>query len=174
MLTTKFIGLRNKKFSMKIRSYIIDSNYAVMDSTTNITLKFKNTFGNVPAGFARDYVLITNGRYENVTEGDNNISSSNRNQNLSLPPEYKLHQNYPNPFNPITKINYSLAKEGLVKIIIYNILGKEIVILVNETKISGEYTVDFDASEYSLPSGIYYYKLVTDGYTDTKKMLLIK
>jgi len=98
----------------------------------------------------------------NVKEGQNSI----------LPTKYELSQNYPNPFNPTTKINFALPKSGFVTLKIYDILGREIKTLVNEIKQAGNYTVDFNAWEFS--SGVYFYRLETEGFTDVKRMMLIK
>lgn len=91
--------------------------------------------------------------------------------------EYSLSQNYPNPFNPSTKIRFSIPADGKglttdVKLIVFDILGRELTTLVNEQLIPGYYEVLWDASEY--PSGIYFYQLLTDGYTETRKMSLIR
>ncbi len=149
----------------------IDSNYTVMDSTTNIILRFKNTFGSVPSGFVRDFVLITNGRYENLSGNDNIISKLNENQNLNLPKDFKLHQNYPNPFNPVTTIKFDLPKEGIVKFKIYDILGKEVYSL-NEIRQAGYHNITFNGS--NLSSGIYFYKIEYSNLVQTKRMVLIK
>ncbi len=90
----------------------------------------------------------------------------------TVPQVYSLSQNYPNPFNPTTKINFALPKQGLVTLKIYDILGREVRTLVNEIKTAGNYTVDFNASEYS--SGVYFYKLESSGFSDIKKMMLVK
>jgi hypothetical protein len=90
----------------------------------------------------------------------------------SAPTAYKLSQNYPNPFNPVTKINYALPKSGFVTLKVYDMLGREVVSLVNENKVSGNYSVDFNAS--NLTSGVYFYRLEVNGFVDTKKMLMIK
>jgi hypothetical protein len=92
--------------------------------------------------------------------------------NVQTVSEYSLSQNYPNPFNPTTAIHYGISKNGLVKLTVYDILGKEVATLVNEVKTAGNYIVDFNAS--SLPSGVYFYKLVSGDYTGLKKMILIK
>ncbi|MFZ4591318.1 MAG: T9SS type A sorting domain-containing protein, partial [Ignavibacteria bacterium] len=89
-----------------------------------------------------------------------------------IPTVYSLSQNYPNPFNPVTKINFALPKQGLVTLKIYDVLGREIRSLVNEVKSAGTYSVDFNASEYS--SGVYFYRLESNGFTDIKRMVLIK
>ena len=89
-----------------------------------------------------------------------------------IPSEYKLHQNYPNPFNPKTNIRFDLPHSSHVRLIIYDVLGREITTLVNEKLSAGSYEVDWNASGY--PSGVYFYKLVADDYVGVKKMLMIK
>jgi photosystem II stability/assembly factor-like uncharacterized protein len=89
-----------------------------------------------------------------------------------VPINYSLEQNYPNPFNPSTIINYSVPQLTLVTIKVYDILGKEIATLVNEEKNIGNYQVDF--SGYALPSGVYFYKLIAENFTETKKLVLMK
>jgi hypothetical protein len=86
--------------------------------------------------------------------------------------EYELLQNYPNPFNPLTVIKYSIKEEGNVELIIYDVLGKVVVKLVDEGKQAGNYSSQFDASKLS--SGIYFYSLRVNDFAATKKMLLIK
>lgn len=89
-----------------------------------------------------------------------------------VPGEFALYQNYPNPFNPATIIRYSTGNLQHVTLRVYDILGNEISTLVNEEKPAGTYQVNFEAS--NLPSGIYFYKIQTGKYTETKKMILIK
>ena len=91
---------------------------------------------------------------------------------ISQPTEYSLSQNYPNPFNPTTTIEYSIPVSGNVKLIVYNSLGEHVSTLVNDFKESGNYQVDFNAT--NLSSGIYYYSLKANTFIATKKMLLIK
>jgi len=90
----------------------------------------------------------------------------------TVPTKFSLSQNYPNPFNPVTKINFAIPKQGFVTLRIYDVLGREIKTLVNEVKTAGEYSVDFNASEFS--SGVYFYRLESQGFTDIKRMMLIK
>jgi hypothetical protein len=85
---------------------------------------------------------------------------------------YYLAQNYPNPFNPSTKINFGLKNSGNVEISVYNILGNKVATLVNGFKSAGNHSVSFDAS--NLSSGIYFYKIVTSGFVQTRKMILEK
>jgi hypothetical protein len=106
----------------------------------------------------------------------NPVSSVNE-DNVNAPNQYELYQNYPNPFNPTTKIQYSIPKDGVsekqeVKLVIYDLLGSEVVTLVNEEKSAGNYEVEFNAS--NLPSGMYIYKIQTNNFSDTKKMILLK
>ena len=83
-----------------------------------------------------------------------------------------LFQNYPNPFNPKTEINFQLKKQDIVKLVIYDILGREIITLVDSIKPVGKHSVEWDATNY--PSGLYFYMIQTALYVDSKKMLLIR
>jgi len=89
-----------------------------------------------------------------------------------IPANYNLSQNYPNPFNPITIINYQIQELCFVTLKVYDVLGNEIATLVNEEKPIGNYEVEFNA--ISLPSGIYFYRLQTSNYRETKKMVILK
>ncbi len=89
-----------------------------------------------------------------------------------IPDKYILFQNYPNPFNPTTTIKYALPKNEFVKLVIFDILGREIQTLINEKQSPGTYEITFNASQY--PSGVYFYKLTTEGFSETKKMILLK
>lgn len=88
------------------------------------------------------------------------------------PVSFNLSQNYPNPFNPITSITYEIPNSSLVILKIYNALGMEVATLVNETKQLGSYEVTWDASNY--PSGVYFYEMISGGFSLRKKMVLIK
>ncbi len=89
-----------------------------------------------------------------------------------LPTSYGLKQNYPNPFNPTTEIKYQLPEAAHVKLTIYNILGQEVVQLVNTQQAIGFYSVKFDASQFA--SGTYIYRLEAGDFIQTKRMVLIK
>jgi len=86
--------------------------------------------------------------------------------------QFTLNQNFPNPFNPKTTINFKLSHESFVKLVVYDILGREVSVLVNKELKAGLHDINFDAS--NLASGIYFYRLETSGFTDIKKMMLIK
>lgn len=123
-----------------------------------------NSFG---SGTGYDIAII---KYVPSSIGVQNISTE-------IPASFKLLQNYPNPFNPITKIRFSVTSDGKrqrsnVKLTIYNIAGNEVETLVNESLNPGTYEADWNASNYS--SGVYFCKLQTEGFTETKKMLLTK
>jgi len=94
------------------------------------------------------------------------------NNGILTPVKYSLSQNYPNPFNPVTKINFDIPKQGMVNLKIYDVLGREVKVLVNEVKTAGTYSVDFNASEFA--SGVYFYRMESNGFIDVKKMMLIK
>jgi len=89
-----------------------------------------------------------------------------------IPVQYQLGQNYPNPFNPSTIINYSVPNAGLVTLKVYNVLGREIATLVNQEKSPGNYSVQFTGSKLS--SGIYFYRMQSGSFEETKKLLLLK
>lgn len=101
----------------------------------------------------------------NFVIGINLISSE-------IPGKFKLYQNFPNPFNPNTIIRFKIKNIGFTTLIIYDMLGKEITTLVNKGLQPGEYVVNFDGSDYN--SGVYFYKLVSGNFSETKIMLLIK
>lgn len=100
------------------------------------------------------------------------------NESSTIPKSYKLEQNYPNPFNPTTIIRFSIPPykggrgDGSTKLVIYDVLGKEVSVLVNEELSPGAYKVTWDASNF--PSGIYFYQLIAGDYIESKKMVLIK
>ena len=105
---------------------------------------------------------------------DNNGKSYVRNINfvVSAPVDFELFQNYPNPFNPSTSIKYSIPKSVLVTLKIYDVLGKEITTLLNEKEEAGLHKIEFNPT--NLSSGVYFYTLKTEGFLQTKKMILIR
>lgn len=89
-----------------------------------------------------------------------------------VPADFVLNQNYPNPFNPTTTISYFVPYESFVNIKVYDLLGREVILLVNETKVTGSYEISFDASGF--PSGTYLFTMTANGYSNTNKMVLLK
>ena len=90
----------------------------------------------------------------------------------SVPTAFVLQQNYPNPFNPTTVITYDIAKRSHVSLKVYDVLGREVAVLVNSEKSPGEYQATFNASD--LPSGVYFYRIQAGNYTAVKKLMLVK
>ena len=96
-------------------------------------------------------------------------------EKLMIPTEYALAQNYPNPFNPETRIHYELPESGHVRLVIYDILGRELVQLVNTQQGPGRYDILWkgdDASGLPVSSGIYFYQLKAGSFSETKKMVV--
>ena len=98
---------------------------------------------------------------------------------VEIPKEFSISQNYPNPFNPTTRIDFSIPEKGNVRISIFNALGEEIRVILNEEKDAGYYSVEINTSD--LPSGVYFYQLRAGSssgseqvFINTKKMLLLK
>jgi hypothetical protein len=89
-----------------------------------------------------------------------------------IPTQFNIHQNKPNPFNSSTDVIYEVPALSHVKVSIYDVLGREIAVLVNQKQHAGKYEVVWDATNF--PSGVYFYKLIADNYTQTKKMVLTK
>ncbi|MBL7129039.1 MAG: T9SS type A sorting domain-containing protein [Ignavibacteria bacterium] len=101
------------------------------------------------------------------TTGATNISGKNE-----IPEEFRLYNNYPNPFNPTTKIKFDIPKHSYIKLIVYDVLGREIMTLINEKLGAGKYEVNWTASGY--PSGVYFFRLITNDFSSTKKLILLK
>ena len=102
-----------------------------------------------------------------VNDGVVNISEEE-----SVPAEFYLSQNYPNPFNPITNFEFRISDFGFVSLKVYDLLGREVAVLIDEEKSAGEYEVEFNGE--GLSSGMYFYTLKAGNFTDTKKMILLK
>jgi hypothetical protein len=122
--------------------------------------------------------------YQSATIGYDELSVTNVQNENSFPSQFKLEQNYPNPFNPSTVIGYQLPVTGNVKLKVYNLLGREVAILVDEYKPAGNYEVEFSshsgearnlpAGRQGLTSGVYFYTLTAGEFSSTKKLILLK
>ncbi|MBS1517023.1 MAG: immune inhibitor A [Bacteroidetes bacterium] len=130
-----------------------------------IKIRFTHfTDGGVPGdGFYFDNFRVVDYR---------DIPTSVSQTSASLPLRYSLSQNFPNPFNPRTVISYELQFNSFAKLVVYDVLGNEVAVLVNEKQDAGNFSVEFDASGYA--SGIYFYKLTAGNFVQTKKMSLVK
>jgi hypothetical protein len=116
--------------------------------------------------------IDTDGSFEyfsTTASVSNGVTSVNENV---IPTEYSLNQNFPNPFNPSTQISFALPENGQVDLRVFNSLGQEVALLANRIYAAGNHIVNFDAS--NLSSGLYYYRLVSNEFVSTKKMLMIK
>jgi hypothetical protein len=91
-----------------------------------------------------------------------------------IPGNFLLFQNYPNPFNPSTNIEFALSKSSKVMLKVYDILGREIKTLINEEKPAGTHSLQFDAGRNHLTSGVYFYRLIAGGFSETRKMVLLR
>lgn len=100
------------------------------------------------------------------------LMSTPKIRSLSQPERYVLHQNYPNPFNPETYIGFTLRSSGFTTLKVFDLLGKEVATLLNESREPGSYTVSFNASH--LPSGVYLYTLRSGAFVETRSMILMK
>lgn len=133
------------------------ANTILLDAAGNVYISGSST----GSGSGNDYATI---KYSQSI-GIHNISGE-------VPRKYKISQNYPNPFNPVTNIEFSLPNAGFVKLIVFDILGKEIETIVNQNLSPGSYRADWNAANF--PGGVYFYRLETESFTETKKMILIK
>jgi hypothetical protein len=107
------------------------------------------------------YKLNPTGAYVGITP----VSSE-------IPGEFSLSQNYPNPFNPATNFEFRIAGFGFVNLTVYDALGRQVETIVNQNLSPGTYKADWTASSY--PSGVYFYRITSQDFTDIKKMILVK
>ena len=128
---------------------------------------------NVTVGHAYSYMVTTsdfNGNESDPSEVSTEILSIII--GAEIPDSYALSQNYPNPFNPTTELRYDLPEDGFVSVIVYNTLGREVDQLIHEHQPAGKYKVVWNADSH--PSGVYFIRMMTDTYSETRKMMLIK
>lgn len=139
-----------------VNTHLVSSGYLANRAT------FIDSYGNKIT--LPEYIGACNFYYSSITTAIEKEDANVEN--------FTLAQNYPNPFNPTTTIVYSLPKSSLVKLEIYDLLGRKIATLVNEEKRSGTYKVTWNAG--NIPSGVYFYKISVGGYSKTNKMILLK
>lgn len=153
----------------------------ITNSTTYEYIDREFVIGGTTTYYAWYYVKAYNSSSNNYSPASNTVNTSGEYMPFKIafenPEEtqafgFSLNQNYPNPFNPSTTIKFSVTANSLVSLIVYDILGNEKAVLVDELKEPGTYSVNFDASNFS--SGIYFYTLRANEYTSSRKMLLLK
>ena len=148
-----------------------DTNWTVMDTTGSNATSFLDsglTVGNTYSYRVYAFNVSGNSGYSDTVSTV--ITAVTGTQNT--PEKYTLYNNYPNPFNPTTKIKFDIPKSGIVKLTVYDILGREVSRLVNSELIAGRYEMEWNAGNYA--SGMYFYRLETEGFVETKKMMLVK
>ncbi len=119
------------------------------------------------------YSQYTGGSYDGYSSvSDSDLVVSIFENPAEVVSDFQLYQNYPNPFNPTTIISYSIYNTGFVTLKIFDLRGKELIILVNEKQNAGNYDVEFDASDF--PAGVYFYRISSGKNSVTRKMILIK
>jgi hypothetical protein len=169
---------RVSNYKVQVASDSIFNNMIINDSTLTDTIKYVSGLTTSTTYFWRVSAKNSSGSsyYSNVWEFQTSLTGINL-ISSQIPLKYKLYENYPNPFNPVTKIKFDLptkvkGQTSNVKLLVYDILGREVASLVNEQLKPGSYEVEWNASNY--PSGVYFYKLTTGSFNETKKMVLIK
>jgi photosystem II stability/assembly factor-like uncharacterized protein len=158
-------------------NYLLAGGVGIYFSSNNGNSWFKKSYDNldnVPIGsllIANNYVYAGTGNQSVWRRSLSEIIGINK-ISETVPTSYSLNQNYPNPFNPSTNIKYQISKNSFAKLIVYDALSREVETLVNEKQSSGTYEVTFDGG--NLASGIYFYKLETENFSDVKRMVLVK
>lgn len=162
----KFVGLLSDVNIINI-NYVDYPVRLIFEGDENINLHLTSDDKNVKLD---QYLSVHSPVYINQTLSQIKVTNS------GLPNEFVLNQNYPNPFNPKTIIRYQIPEAGRVTLRVYDLLGREVVQLIDEFQVAGYKAVEFDASSArgGLPSGVYFYKLNTGSYTSVKKMLLLR
>ncbi|TAK55358.1 MAG: T9SS type A sorting domain-containing protein [Bacteroidetes bacterium] len=165
--SNKFVELNNKQavknvpINISSAQYPLQVQWNILDGT-NPEL--------VVDGKARK---LANGGSTMITNSASSVGLRlTLNDNAKLPKQFSLNQNYPNPFNPTTTFGFQIANQGFVTLKIYDLLGKEVASLVNENMNPGSYSKVWDAG--GIPSGMYYYRLQASGFSESKKLLIVK
>lgn len=143
-----------------------------IDSTCLATMTFRVPTAQYPSTVFDSTVQMIFNTGWIVTDPPGGVVVSLINSSGNIPASYNLYQNYPNPFNPNTTIKFDIPKSSYVKLIIYDMLGREVMKLIDEKIEAGSYDISWDGRGFA--SGTYIYKLVTNDFTDIKKMILVK
>lgn len=166
--TINFPGYGSRAFLYKTTNGGVNWGYQIADTSFGFFRFYHLQFLNKRIGWAYS---VGSGIHTTVG-GDTTFLTNINNSNSQISNNFILNQNYPNPFNPNTVISYQLSVAGFISLKVYDLNGREITTLINKKQSAGSYSVEFNAS--NLSSGIYFYTLQTDKFTDTKKMILVK
>ncbi|MDP3583106.1 MAG: T9SS type A sorting domain-containing protein, partial [Ignavibacteria bacterium] len=158
----------------------IAAGFDQFDSTYAYNFKWTATSGNVDSNgtyiagnaYGTNYVFVSDSSGKLSQKAVVIISSTTQVEEEIIPHEYRLFQNYPNPFNPATTLRFAIPRNDFVSLKVYDILGREVTVLVNEEKTAGNYEVRFNGNKLS--SGVYFYQLRAGNFVQTKKFLLLK
>lgn len=144
--------------------WLEDSSGNIIDNVIFPAMDITQSYGRLPDGGAWQLLSVITKGFSNVPVGINDAALNSY--------DFELNQNFPNPFNPVTHITYQIPERSLVLLKVFDVMGREIVLLVNEIQDSGNHTVVFDGKYLS--SGIYFYQLNVGSFSKTKKLNLIK
>jgi hypothetical protein len=167
-----------------VRKNDLTHNAAKPSANDTITFTFRYVAPNIPNSKDTIYANGNSVNHDLSSSDDKwnfaankviSITSTGINNNNSVVKNFTLEQNYPNPFNPATNIRFSLDKSSSISLKVYDLNGKEITALINNKNYSsGNHTITFDAAKYNLVSGLYFYKLESNGLSEVRKMMLVK
>jgi Secretion system C-terminal sorting domain len=179
---TSVINGRDVTLNWSTASELNNMGFDIERSTVNETWsRIGNVNGNGTTNLSTSYLFtdrnLASGQYNYRLKqidlnGNFHYYNLSNEVNVGVPAKFDLSQNYPNPFNPSTKINYDLPFDSKVSIKVFDMSGKEVATLVNDTKTAGYYSINFNASNFG--SGVYFYTITADNFTSTKKMMLVK
>ena len=173
--------LRSIYFHTLDSGVVVGDNGTVRMTTNGGETWFTDPFFNSPSTRNYRFISLVNNTFRTFMAGSDSLFYVSNDPvtftgvtpiSTEIPEAFSLMQNYPNPFNPVTNIKFSIPKSGFVKVSIFDANGREVETIVNQNMSAGIYNADWNASKYS--SGVYFYRIETNEFTDTKKMILVK
>ncbi len=145
--------------------WLEDAEGSVIDNVVFPALDVTQSYGRIPDGGEWQILNV-------ITRGEPNDAGTDVEDEMITIKDYKLYQNFPNPFNPATVISYQIPVSSFVTLKVFDVMGKEVIVLVNKMQAAGNYSVEFGAS--NLSSGIYYYRLEANNSSLVRKMVLLR
>jgi len=173
--------LRSIYFHTLDSGVVVGDNGTVRMTTNGGETWFTDPFFNSPSTRNYRFISLVNNTFRTFMAGSDSLFYVSNDPvtftgvtpiSTEIPEAFSLSQNYPNPFNPVTNIKFSIRVSGFVKLTIFDVNGREVETIVNQNMSAGIYNADWNASKYS--SGVYFYRIETNEFTDTKKMILVK